>query len=854
MPVEVSEEEVVKGCDQMSQWISIPIIEEPPRKNWKKAAGILTACFLMVLCIAGIIYIVYNTPERRVMRGFGHLAEEIEELRSESNGLQGESEGLQGERDGLQGENSSPQGNGVQVSTKFNVSGEGLPNTIGVDTVLLIALEEQSVQDDDVPKDNVREKNVQKEDTREEDIREEDTYDGYRVSADTKFSVMNNELATVSFYIDEQEDLIQAALPDFWDGHLELAQDNLDRQYNKSVLADYWGMVPENGISLHLLTKRLVPQQFLEGMTVEEIGDVIVEEKYKCKQYRVWFPEPGITAEIALDRKNYIREIVLSEPWKIAEAESDMGTSVLPELICVESARFMLSGERHSIDDIGVSIDMRIESEKWNWLTVASSEKGLLQADLRLEGKVTCGGKGRNDAAVSFELSKLTISVDGLGEYLVTGTASADGLAKQPRSLSGEAVTITEFPEETYLEIQENIRKEIEKWQKTYSATQGTKQSEPKYSERQQSESQQSKTSNLPVFLDNYNVIFSAEDAKRAALIYLDEDPVPELLILKNGEYKLYTLDDSEVKEISMPNAAIHASAYGPQYDFQESEYQTFYWFEYVPYKGLMRVHSGIDGARHDYYLQYTNGQVFTALETESNHYAWYTYDAEKEIANEEFSACLSDLGYDQLIPCGYLYDNLAAAYENIAASSDTQKTLDDFVNGKTGALDYVEEIKDIPEDGFVMKSYEDYYDYITAGEGDIWGAEEYIDFDNDGKDELIIHGYAGACLFFDVIGDTVYKVLETGSASDIASVAEIDGRRVIERTDLLHAGRKYYRIMEFDFCCSLIDWLSLYASYEGESYSEEDEFMYRDREISMEEFEEIRDSIQAYGKTVGPV
>lgn len=436
--------------------ILIPILEEQPGKNWKKAAGILTVCFLMVLCISGIIYIVYNTPERRVMRGFGHLAEEIKELQSESNSLQGESDGL--------------QSSGLQVSTKLNVSGDGLPNTIGVDAILLMELEEQGLN---VPEQNVQEKNTRK----------EDVYDEYRIFIDNKFSVMNNELATVSLYLDEWEDLIQAALPDFWDGRLELALDNLDSQYNKSVIADYWGTVPENGISLHLPTKRFSMQQLLEGMRVEEIGETTVEEKgdvvvgaiekarkYKCKQYRVWFPEPGITAEIALDRKNYIRKIVLLEPWKIAEAESDMGTSIYPEMICVENAQFMLLGERHSIDDIGVSIGTRIESEKWSWLNVTSSEKGLLQADLQMEGKVTCGEKGRIDAPVSFEVSRLTISVDNIGEYLVTGTASAGRLVEQPWPLTGEAVAITELSEETYLEIEENIRREIEKWQKTYSA------------------------------------------------------------------------------------------------------------------------------------------------------------------------------------------------------------------------------------------------------------------------------------------------------------------------------------------------------------------------------------------------
>ena len=346
-------------------------------------------------------------------------------------------------------------------------------------------------------------------------------------------------------------------------------------------------------------------------------------------------------------------------------------------------------------------------------------------------------------------------------------------------------------------------------------------------------------------FLDKYTDFFVSENVKRAALIYLDGDSIPELLVLKNGEYILHSFDGSEVKVIAMPGTKIKANAYGMQYNFEDSEFQTFYWFEYAPYKGLIRVHSGTEEERHDYYLKYTNGMFSIELEVRSDSSnTWYTYDSEGEIANEEFLNQLSDLGYDELVPCSYLYENITAAYENIDVTSDTQTVLDNFVNGEVNALDYVEKISDIPKDAFVMRSYEDFYDDITAGEGDIWGEEEYIDFDNDGEDELIIHGYAGACLFFDVIGDTVYKVLRTGGTADVAYVTVFKEKRVVARTDLTHGGRLSYRIMEFDPCGCLIDWFHLYADFEGARYSEEDKFTYRNHEISMEEFEEIMNSI----------
>ena len=345
-------------------------------------------------------------------------------------------------------------------------------------------------------------------------------------------------------------------------------------------------------------------------------------------------------------------------------------------------------------------------------------------------------------------------------------------------------------------------------------------------------------------FLDKYQDFFVSEDAKRAALIYLDEDSVPELLILKNGEYRLYSFKDSQVRTISMPNAEVKANAYGQQHNFEQTEYQTFYWFEYVPYQGLIRVHSGVGQERHDYYLQYTDGRFSIELETKTVDNTWHTYDGEKQIPNEEFLNQIYILGYDKLIPCSYLYDNVENAYENMDATSDSKKVLEDFVSGKIDALDYVEGKSDIPEESFVMRSYQDFYDYITSGE-DIWEGTKYIDFDNDGEDELIISGYAGNCIYFDVIGDTVYKVLTTSSTTDMSHVAEFQGKRVIERTDLGHVGRKYYQIMEFDSCCCLIDRFLLSASYEGTSYTEEDEFRYRDHEISMGEFEKIVDSIQ---------
>lgn len=78
---------------------------------------------------------------------------------------------------------------------------------------------------------------------------------------------------------------------------------------------------------------------------------------------------------------------------------------------------------------------------------------------------------------------------------------------------------------------------------------------------------------------------------------------------------------------------------------------------------------------------------------------------------------------------------------------------------------------------------------------------------------------------FFDVIGNTVYKAIKTFTTTDVAFGAEIEGKKVIARTDLTHGGREYYRVMQYDAYGCLVDWFRLSASYEGSSYSSEDTF-----------------------------
>lgn len=345
-----------------------------------------------------------------------------------------------------------------------------------------------------------------------------------------------------------------------------------------------------------------------------------------------------------------------------------------------------------------------------------------------------------------------------------------------------------------------------------------------------------------------YDNFTKNKKAESVAFIYFDEDSIPELLLIENSEYHLYTCKNLAIKELPLSDTGLKANVYGPKHDFENAVEETFYWFEYVPYKGLLRIHGEEADARYDYYLRYTDGSFTMELKAGSAEHIWKTYDGEKEIANEEFLKQLSALGYDELTPCAYLYEYVEKAYENIDRISNAEWVLEAFVEGREEAFCSVAQRCDIPKEGFSMRSYDEIYKEITCEE-DWWGENEYVDFDNDGQMELILHGYSGARMFFDVIGETVYQLLRTGGTTDFASVSVMEGKYVIERGDFLHANRKYYWIMTYDSCGCLIDYFCLATTYKGDQYTKEDEFFYRNENITMEEFEALRNRIQSIPK-----
>ena len=185
--------------------IRIPEIEEKSRK-WK-IAGIIGIAGGSVVLFAIIVILtirLFSREESALLKGIRNLAEEAaarQELWEAAGGY------------------TSADGFGnIKTTTVFNLSSDELPITLGIDTVLLQDAEERKLR------------------------------------TSTEFSVMNNKLAEMDIY--GEEDTLVVALPDFWEQNLAFGTQRIDEQYNNSLLAEKFGKLEMQDISIELFPKK----------------------------------------------------------------------------------------------------------------------------------------------------------------------------------------------------------------------------------------------------------------------------------------------------------------------------------------------------------------------------------------------------------------------------------------------------------------------------------------------------------------------------------------------------------------------------------------------------------------------
>lgn len=447
------------GMEQFEE-IQIPEIEEKKSGKWKVGVGIVAACVVLFVIVAGFIFMkLYNSEDKALVKGILNLAGEVEDRKA-----------LWEE---VSGNRSDDLFGAVKMTTVFNVSSEELPVTLGVDTIVLRDAGER------------------------------------RVQASTEVSVMNNEL--VGMTIDGDEDTLTVALPVFFRQNLAFDTERIDRQYNGSLLAEKFGRLEGMELSVELFPEgqsgvwnkyyvNLMDR--LKEIETEGFGEIEIEKpeeplvlnvpekdnrQYQCSQYRIVIPyheneladsgngaDRGELADggngadsmvllIAVDENDRIVQIVTEEPVVVSMEYKGSDIDVkLTENIC-------FLGEEKSIDDMVVNMQVEIPLEVLelpdDLLSVFGNkpedEKDMIE--IQAVAEITYD---ENDSSVTTALNKLTVKVDRIGSFKVTGTMVMEPLHEEIKALEGETIRIFEITETQYQDLELQFLLRIGRWLK----------------------------------------------------------------------------------------------------------------------------------------------------------------------------------------------------------------------------------------------------------------------------------------------------------------------------------------------------------------------------------------------------
>lgn len=140
----------------------------------------------------------------------------------------------------------------------------------------------------------------------------------------------------------------------------------------------------------------------------------------------------------------------------------------------------------------------------------------------------------------------------------------------------------------------------------------------------------------------------------------------------------------------------------------------------------------------------------------------------------------------------------------------------------------------------FSQLPHDDDVDYFNFYAG------ERVDLDNDGEDEQILDGPYGG-MYLDARDGKVYVLAEGGGTAEELSYTYYDNAVWIVHSDYTHMGRKMYWLSRYDGAGNVTDKFQLSAEYwdsPDDVYDENSDFTFRDRKISMEEYEALREEI----------
>lgn len=169
-----------------------------------------------------------------------------------------------------------------------------------------------------------------------------------------------------------------------------------------------------------------------------------------------------------------------------------------------------------------------------------------------------------------------------------------------------------------------------------------------------------------------------------------------------------------------------------------------------------------------------------------------------------------------------------------LTAKSESEKLLDAFLADEIPAVDDKEESAFWASDR--LGADESEYDYFVYSVG------ERMDLDNDGEDEQIINGPYGG-IYLDARNGKVYVLARgEGTAGQLFFTYYEDAVWIVH-CDITHVGRQMYWLSKYDGDGKVADEFQLSAEYWDSPdgwYDENSDFTYRDKKITMKEYEAL--------------
>ena len=169
---------------------------------------------------------------------------------------------------------------------------------------------------------------------------------------------------------------------------------------------------------------------------------------------------------------------------------------------------------------------------------------------------------------------------------------------------------------------------------------------------------------------------------------------------------------------------------------------------------------------------------------------------------------------------------------------TESEELYQAFINDEIPAIRIWE---DGTEDTFM------YSDLPHDGEWDnVTVSDKKVDLDNDGENELILTGANGG-MYLDARDGKVYVLAEGEGTALYLCYAEHEGSIYVVHCDTIHSGRCAYNFDRYNGKGEIEDSFQLAALYwdsESGSYDENSKFICRDENITMEEYEALRDEV----------